>query len=69
MTSETTDQMSAFAYELECTDCSFVTTVDGSFLDALAVADDHQETHGGQPSDHFVNVEHTGHQDQEPFNP
>lgn len=68
MMSEENDQMSAFSYKLVCTYCSFETTVEGSFLDALDIADNHQEERGAQPSDHFVNVEQYGHQSQESHN-
>lgn len=65
MTSEEDDRASAPSYELVCTDCPFETTVEGPFLGALDVAEDHQEDNGRQPSDHFVNVELNGHRFQE----
>lgn len=62
MTSEASDSKAAVAYGLECNDCSFETTVQGDFLEALDVADDHQEEYDGQPIDHFVNIEQNGHE-------
>lgn len=61
MTAETNDISTSKTFELTCTDCTFETTVDGSFYDALDVADAHQEEHGVAPTDHFVNFQLDGH--------
>lgn len=59
MTSNTEDASTpdASTYELDCTDCPFGTTVEGSFTEAFDVADSHQNQHGGAPSAHFVNIQ------------
>lgn len=41
-------------YELDCSDCSFETTVEGDFYDVYEVIDDHQEDQEDY-TDHFVN--------------
>lgn len=60
MTSETDDRTATTTYELTCNDCPFETTVDGSVLDALDVADSHQEEYGETATEHFVEFEATG---------
>lgn len=42
-------------FELVCTDCTFERTVEGTFYDALDVADEHQEENGTVSTEHFVN--------------
>lgn len=56
MTSTTDEPTTAHTYELTCTDCAFETSVEGSFLEALDVADAHQEKHGDPLTKHFVNL-------------
>lgn len=64
MTTEVEKTASKPVYELACTDCSFESTVEGEFLDALDVADEHQEQYAGSSMEHFVNVEQHGHRNQ-----
>lgn len=60
MTSDTTEGASTVQYDLVCVDCTYETTVEGNFLDALEVADGHQEETDEPEEDHFVNIEHDG---------
>lgn len=46
-------------FELTCTDCTYETTVEGTFLDALDVANAHEDEHGRTHTDHFVDVTRT----------
>lgn len=55
MSSRTESTAGSPTYELSCNDCAFETTVTGSVIEALDVADEHQEEHGRTPYDHFVN--------------
>jgi len=48
-------------YTLMCADCAFEATVEGGFLDAIEVADEHQESRSEALADQFVNVEPDGH--------
>lgn len=43
-------------YELDCTECSFRTTVTGEFTDVLDEIDAHREEQQAGPTEHFVNV-------------
>lgn len=62
MTSDVDGSVTANTYELRCTDCTFETTVVGSFADAFEVADSHQEGHGERSLEHFVNVRLDGYE-------
>lgn len=44
------------SYALACTDCTFETTVTGTFSAALNVVDAHRTDHDAGPTGHFVNV-------------
>jgi hypothetical protein len=57
MTTEADESQPIQTYELACNDCQFETTVDGTVLDALDVADSHQTENGDTPTDHFVDFE------------
>lgn len=57
MTAEIDETLSTSTYSLVCNDCQFETTTDGSFLDALDVADAHQAEYGKTATEHFVNIE------------
>jgi hypothetical protein len=61
MTDDTDETTQNVQYDLACVDCAYERSVEGTFLDALDVADDHQEDAGEPPGDHFVNIEHNGH--------
>lgn len=56
LSSETEKTSTANTYHLQCTDCSFETTVEGDAMETLDVADEHTEEHGGVAMDHFVDV-------------
>lgn len=43
-------------YVLECTDCSFRTTVVGTFADATATIEVHRREQRAGPTEHFVNL-------------
>ena len=43
-------------YVLECTDCSFQTTVVGTFAEVSEAIEAHREETDAGPTDHFVNV-------------
>lgn len=60
MASEADGSTTAKTYELLCTDCSFEATVQGSFHEALDVAEAHQDDYGKAPADHFVNFQLVG---------
>lgn len=42
-------------YELSCTDCQFETTVEGTPIEALDVANEHEQSYTTDEPDHFVN--------------
>lgn len=43
-------------FELTCTDCTFETTIEGTFLDALDAADSHEAAHERGHLTHFVDI-------------
>lgn len=43
-------------YELDCTDCSFQTTVVGEFDEVFEDIEAHREAQFAGPTEHFVNV-------------
>lgn len=47
-------------YELECTDCSFQTTVVGEFDEVFDVIEAHREEEYAGPTEHFVNIHRVG---------
>lgn len=59
MTADASEASSGRTYELTCTGCQFETVVEGDALEALDVAEAHEETHG-TASGHFVNLVYVG---------
>lgn len=43
-------------FVLDCTDCSFQTTVVGTFAEISAETEAHREEQDAGPTEHFVNV-------------
>lgn len=55
MPSTSDETTAANTYRLNCTDCSFETTIRGDSDNVVDVAEAHQEEYGATITDHFVN--------------
>lgn len=57
---EVTDASTTPTFHLRCTDCSFELSIEVGSMDALEIADSHQEEHGGSAGaghrEHFVAI-------------
>lgn len=52
----TSNPAAVAVFELDCTDCSFDTTILGEYDAVRDEIDAHQQDRGAEPADHFVTV-------------